>query len=454
MKRIHTFIITCAAVIVTLLTGCTAQEMPDKINSPAKTSPSTFVSLEEATNDLLGLVKDLEDNQTRATSGQRRIGDSYVVTSGRSTRSTRSDSVQPRIYIINFENNQGYAIMSADNRMPSLLAFVEFGHITPGDTLKEPGLVVFLSNMEEYYRKKPKIDLDKYKKDDGTSEMLVKPNEYYWTYGPWENIVYKQNGYCPVKWGQGSPYYNYCPKADDPQYVHKAAGCVPVSVAQLMACHKYPKECNGYTYDWNEMTRYYAASGIKPVYQNQVARLIQQLGKNDNLDVNYGDKQSGAKAKHSIRTLRHFGYSNPGVMNNYNTDSVVSEIKSGHPVLCSGYSDKKDYKIFGWTIWSQLKSGHAWLIHGMLERKRFCYLNLENEGVISTSIETEYYPLCNWGWEGLHDGYFLSGVFDAAGLPEYTDYGTDLSIPSDNNGEGEHDHYYQYGIKTITKIRK
>lgn len=140
MKKIHKFVITCAVVIVTLLTGCTAQEMPDKINSPAKTSPSTFVSLEEATNDLLGLVKDLEDNRTRATSGPRRIGDSYVMTSG---RSTRSDSVQPRIYIINFENNQGYAIMAADNRMPSLLAFVESGHITPGDTLKEPGLVVF-----------------------------------------------------------------------------------------------------------------------------------------------------------------------------------------------------------------------------------------------------------------------------------------------------------------------
>lgn len=228
--------------------------MPDKTDSRAETSPSIFVSLEEATNDLLGLVKDLEDNRTRATSGQRRIGDSYVMTSG---RSTRSDSVQPRIYIINFENNQGYAIMSADNRMPSLLAFVESGHITPGDTLKEPGLVVFLGNMEEYYRKKPKIDLDKYIKDDGTSEMLVKPNEYYWTYGPWENIIYKQNGYCPVKWGQDSIYYNaYCPKSNKTKSGHKAAGCVPVSVAQLMACHKYPPECNGYTYDWTEMTRF------------------------------------------------------------------------------------------------------------------------------------------------------------------------------------------------------
>lgn len=80
-----------------------------------------------------------------------------------------------------------------------------------------------------------------------------------------------------------------------------------------------------------------------------------QLGLPENLNVKYGEEQSGADDANIPRTLQSFGYSNPGSRIAYNTNDVVNELKSGYPVLICGFSSN---------------AGHEWLLHGLLERKR------------------------------------------------------------------------------------
>lgn len=57
--------------------------------------------------------------------------------------------------------------------------------------------------------------------------------------------------------------------------------------------------------------------------------------------------------------------------------------------------------------------------------------------------------LCNWGLDGVYDGYFLSGAFDAKNGKEF---------PGDLKGqrlESDADEYnFQYSIKSIIGIRK
>lgn len=57
--------------------------------------------------------------------------------------------------------------------------------------------------------------------------------------------------------------------------------------------------------------------------------------------------------------------------------------------------------------------------------------------------------LCNWGWDGLSDGYFLSGAFDAMSGPSYTD-----QLKSKTLVESGSEYNYQYSLKAVTGIRK
>ncbi len=169
--------------------------------------------------------------------------------------------------------------------------------------------------------------------------------------------------------------------------------------------------------------------------------------------MKYGEDESGAKAKNAMRTLRNFGYSNSGEMVKYDITSILSDLKTGYPVLCSGYSHKVDYKFLGWTIASSLRHGHMWVLHGLLERKRTYTAHDTDGSVMYTGTESIYYPLCNWGWGGLDDGYYLSGVFDACNGADYGDYESSTRS-DDGEAEGDTAHYYKYGIEVIKGIRR
>lgn len=57
--------------------------------------------------------------------------------------------------------------------------------------------------------------------------------------------------------------------------------------------------------------------------------------------------------------------------------------------------------------------GHTWLAHGLLGATREVKLYNGLGKLMSIRNETQWYILCNWGWTGKDDGYYLSGVFDA-----------------------------------------
>ena len=70
-------------------------------------------------------------------------------------------------------------------------------------------------------------------------------------------------------------------------------------------------------------------------------------------------------------------------------------------------------------------------------------------GLLSTSYESEWYILCNYGWNGEDNGYYLSKVFDANNgyvYPSNTRATEDLGNGTKYN--------YQYKLRAITNIRK
>lgn len=219
-----------------------------------------------------------------------------------------------------------------------------------------------------------------------------------------------------------------------------------------MSIYKYPTAYKGYSFDWNEMTKNKYGWNCTSKGQDQIARLMVELGTKSNLDMSYNLSEkggSGANADNIPRTLKNFGYSNGGSLKGYNTSSVVSELKSGYGVLVGGFSHKKVKKFLGIKIKTTYSGGHRWLCHGLLERRR-TVKTYSSSGVLqNTTTESEWYPLCNWGWGGYQDGYYLSSAFNSNNGASYPD-----ATRSTSSENGSEDYNYQFKITAVTGIRK
>lgn len=428
LMRANNFCKLLMLALFLVFTSCENEEVAE-VEVESFSALSDTISVEEAQAELEQLLYDVYGNgSNKSVSAGKRIAGSFTVRKfGGGLKSTGCEV--PVAHIFNFENHNGFAIMSGSRSMPSLFALADTGELVESASVDNPGFAEFLQRME----------------DDCDNQKTWGPDERK-EYGEWKTKVYKEGGYCKVKWGQRSPYNNFCPEQNGQR---TATGCVATAVAQLMSIYKYPTSRNGYSYSWSGMTASKKASGCSLKSQEQIARLMAELGSGENLSMEYGVSASGAKSGNIVRTLANFGYSNSGSLKGYNTDEVVSELKDGYSVLVVGYSAKKEKKVLGVRVKTTYSGGHCWLCHGLLERRREVKTYDSNNVLIDTMTEIMWYPLCNWGWDGVYDGYFLSGAFDAKNGKEF---------PGDLKGqrlESDADEYnFQYSIKSIIGIRK
>lgn len=414
------------AAVGALMTSCSSEEavMPEKQDNKSA-SVKTDVSLQEAREDLESLLSDLNEAETRSGESTRKIiAESYTSTlKGSGTRS--SDQNQIPIHVFNFENNQGYAVMSGDSRYPSLIALAEEGSYDEEEIMSNPGTDIYYGNLGDVIIIGPKNPNPPNPGWVGSTEYPV--------YGEWSNTIYSPNGTCKVKWGQQSPFNNYCPLINGTRAL---TGCVATAMAQIMAVHKYPASYDGYSFNWDSMTAGSRYWNVTNSAQDNIARLMERLGLGKNLDMNYGTYASGANQKNCRRTFQSFGYSSPGTLGDYTTESVIPDLKAGYPIMIIGYAQEKS-------------DGHAWIGHGLLMRSRTVKMYDSNTNQFKYSkTETQYYVLCNWGWSGSSDGYYLSKVFDTKTGAIYNDNGTP------NTSGGNSNYNFKYKQQAITGIRK
>ena len=434
MKKIKKFFLTISFVLP--FVSCSMEISEQDIYHVRDAAEQPYlVTMDEARTSLESILSSLSSASTKGgdTFRQRKIVEGY---STQPHVTVKSDGEpEPYAYVFNFADSAGFAIMSSDSRVPPLLALVPEGTMSEDSVVTDPGMSIFLERLPDYIppRYDPTPDyngdcipaVDKVKDRTETVESRI----YY-------------GGDCKVKWDQVPPYNDLCPIIGTD---HALTGCVATAVGQLMSLYEYPAAYNGYVFDWFYIND--AESPDDDIDKEQVARLMEQLGLSHNLDMDYGLIESGADPENIPRTLRNFGYSNGGNHIDYNTETIVSELKNGYPVLVIGYAIKEETYFCGIKIRTNYSDGHCWLAHGLLELK-YTIKTFKDNVHVGTRYEYYYYPLCNFGWGGTSDGYYLSGVFDArkeAG-PEY-----EWDGPSSKSGEK---YNYQYNITAVTGIRK
>ena len=344
-------------------------------------------------------------------------------------------------YEVVFENAKGtgFSLVSADERVPEVLCFIEKGSIV--DTVYNRNLKFCLELVDIYVEENTKEELDiellsfsakeklqntVFKKNNDIPVNDVETNETqnvrgeipmfspdYWTYEyTWVNVTYPEVlKYVPCKWFQDAPYNDLLPFINGNTSQRAYVGCGMVAVAHIMAYHK--KTYLGYinTSTWNTMINAY------PSVHTYTKSLMKDLFDNmkDSFDI-HGTYTTNPKI---LQFLNSNSY-NAGSFVYFNRHSILNALSWG-PTIITGYTI--DDKGHAWVIDAYSGTLTEYFDHYSYLYKGKLYEHDELAGELESSMVR-----FNWGlFYGVFDGWFYSGVFE---FPGGNNYNIDVNIIS------------------------
>ena len=305
---------------------------------------------------------------------------------------------QAAFYIFNVGNNQGFVIVSGDDRINPILGYSDEGYF---DEAKAP------SNMKNL--------LNEYAQQ---ISMLDEVSNVNGAIAAAKNIVDTRNSIAPLlttKWDQARPYWNKCPQVqnEDGEYEPSYTGCVATAMSQIMKYYNYPAQTTqvipsyqyGYgtgnmgeyitqttedlpvtTFDWAHMLDSYNGSEDQ-VYTDAVATLMLYVG--HAAHMTYALTASGTTDPYIPKAFNNYFDYNAQLVyrSDYDQqaweDMVYQELVAGRPMVYNGRAGSG--------------GGHSFVCDG---------------------YEMGDYYHINWGWGGLGNGYFQLAIMNphAAGI--------------------------------------
>lgn len=349
------------------------------------------ISIEDATQVLMSTLADFQ-NQTKSSqleicSIETVCGDDLNI---QGTKSTNL-GIDNLLYIFNFTNNNGFAIVAADNRISDpVLMIADIGNISKDifKTICESSFIYNLIGDYVVYS----IDLPS---DDETdfddSEGGNGGNNGGNNGGAISNVP----PMLQTAMHQGLPYNYFCPAVENDTLA--PAGCIPIAMAQIFNYYQYP-HIN------DNLNIPFASNYILDYSISGIPRLIENIGLRT--DIEYDKDGSGttmAKAKTAME--EYYAYEDVTKYNLYRENIILDMISEHKPVLI-GASNQ----------WIGGK-GHAWVIDG--------YMYSPTAGHLLH---------CNMGWGGSGNGYYASGVFDVTSgiAPYYPDNTSNINPNGEN----------------------
>lgn len=400
--------------------GCTRNEESFETSSRTTHVPTEAIPIQEALSDLRQQLGAMRNSTRSAAFDAETIAVLRRSDFGAATRSDAAEGGDSLAYIVNFANG-GYAILGADPHLPSVVAIVGKGEMTPeklvaakrnvdsGEQVDTPTYVDAL--VANYILRSA---------DDPTPAARIS--------GDWV-IKEHQPSFVKTKWGQGSTkfdtdslYNKYC--INDAGQLCKA-GCVAIAMTQILLHNhktfgKGPRSITGMPLDWTKLD---AAAGYEDLadapadIQDHAARFIHEVGLA--VDMDYGIYESISGKNFVLAFMKSQAmnriYTNPQIVKvpcsyyedyPYDTDPILKMPMTEYadryirPMICY---QKIPIFMEGSDGWYEQPGGHAWLIDGWMRKTRS-----------AAPAGEEYiadYVYCNYGWNGDGDGLYAFGTF-------------------------------------------
>ena len=369
------------------LVGCRDDADDIETKKTQTTQQKTRIALDEAVENALMFISELEECETGATRavGRRFASVEYVTSKETSTtcatRSVTSDegNADTLLYLINYADNGGFALMPADRRLDAVYALSNEGSLSMSDTTYNKGLAMVMNSI----RRNLSIPPIPFKPEPDIPEDKIQL---------YRSVARKINTNV-AKWGQSTPYNQACP-IDGSNGERSVVGCGPLACAIITSYYEYPTQFENTSIAW---------SHIKSGDTTEIATLAQYLhwlGEPQRLAAFYGSPGGlwGGTSIYDgniIPAFNNIGYQD--VDSDTTLFSLYDRLQN-QPVLISANGPDGN--------------GHVWVIDGAKEYVRYSYLSPEISNVEDITPGYYYngvaYRLyhCVWGWYGKCNGYF------------------------------------------------
>lgn len=317
------------------------------------------------------------------------------------------------LYILNYKDNAGFAVISTRRSTEALLAVTESGTYTSPDDCDNPGFNMFMDMAIAYVADAPFTPPTPPTGGDQFEIQEVKREEITLVNDTLPHRV-------EVEWDQTGIYGTYCKNG--------IAGCNNVAAAMAMSYFEYPSSIlltylgtpQNMTLDWKNIKRHktgvsdYCCQPNSP--HTTIAKLLRELGHRSDSDYS-SPYQTGTYPTYTHATLKKLGFK-VGDLKKYYSKCIRGNIDNG-VIIIYGYQAPNG----GGHMW--LADGYAYIKKQMIEYVRPISSPewIETENVISEYM----YNWFNWGWtdkDKTRNGYYSDGVF----APRETKYNYPYSV--------------------------
>ena len=401
--------------VAIFIVACSNHESIDSVPmTPIKSSVNNIRSYEDAMKIAQASISMLNDpkSSTRGESNTRKIDLDNSKKVVKLDAKTRSDLCinDTLIYVFNFQDNEGFILVSASENTEPILAITEQGYYNPEERSEIVGFELFMSMAKNYVATASKQASRSYTRALQKDTII---HSYTVNAGP----------YVTVKWGQNYPEGEFCSNG--------LAGCTNTAMAQVMSYYQYPSgisltysgaDQNYQTLNWTDLKNHntqnqhhwYSSSCNNQNAHKAIARLHRQLGK-----LNQSEYENGGTSTYAYKSRQTFinlgyniSYWYHKDYDGYNSYFVRNQLNNAHLLL------------FGGTLITENNDsiGHRWIADGYLTDVATEYvMELVGSGnhpmwviVGQYGSATYYYNHFNWGWYGENNGYFLEDVYNTA----------------------------------------
>jgi hypothetical protein len=384
---------------------------------------------------VLSIVRNFEDSVCKGleTKGASKaafeiIGKSYVDEKGRLKQAPTKGTSETIVPVFNVAvrkgKHSGVAIVSGDERMPSVVAYVSqvkdddpmllISRLSLVDKVKQVQRVVdslyapTISKLKDKFGKLPDTDVYDYVKNNITSTSGVprtkSPVVYYIS-----SVISRVGPLSVTEWDQHQPYnekMDLGTTCSDPTQPYPA-GCFVIAAAQVQAYYRpgIQVNINGVSapLQWDPILAdpYGGDWGTNPNTYNHLTAFVRRVF--DGCATTPSCDGSSTNSSSGIAYLRQTLNVNDGISLNMTT--IKTSLDQLRLVLATGYREAYND--------GDPKVGHAWVIDGYAVTR----LN-PGETIVGNAIWQRYnmYLHCNMGWGYTGNGYYLVGKDDIGSI--------------------------------------
>ena len=320
-------------------------------------------------------------------------------------------SVQDAFYVCD-AGEDGFAIISADERMTPVLGFSHSSEFDPDDI--PPGMRELLESYAQEYK----------------AMMDGAPHRYARRHI--EDVQEQVGPLFTTQWGQSEPYNYRCPWWGEGRCV---TGCVAVSTAQILNYYKFPHSGTGWidyetktygiriqedlssiVFSWPYILDYYW-NGAPEESVNAISDLLYACA--IAVKVDFGLDGSSASSYNQVQALvENFGY-DPDIYEVYKNLMTTNEWQM---IMVNELNENRP---IAYSASSPTMGGHSFILDGY-------------------KADEDAYPFyhVNWGWKGHLDDYFKLSSLEADDYVFSKSHSAVINIKPDN-GERDAENIWQ-----------